>query len=128
MKIKTMTVVGFGFVLLLVLSWAAYGLVDSAARQLSQSFEQVEQSVSSEKWDLARENLNLAHDQWETTKQWWSILLDHQEIDNIDISISRLEKYVETHGLSLSLGEVSTLKMLVEHISDKEKMNLKNVL
>jgi hypothetical protein len=41
--------------------------------------------------------------------------------------MSRLEQYVETKALSLSAGEVSTLKQLVEHIADKEKPTLHNV-
>ena len=124
---KSITVVGIGFALLLALSWGSYLYIESSAKNLSTKLESVEQLVTAQKWDVAQENLSLTKQNWDGTKTWWSVLLDHQEIDNIDISISRLDKYVETKGLSLSLGEVSTLKMLVEHISDKERLSMKNL-
>ena len=72
--------------------------------------------------------LNTTQQQWIKTQTRWTILLDHQEIDAIDISLKRLEKYVQTHNLSLSLAEISTVKQLVEQISNTEKFTLSNIL
>ncbi|SPF43843.1 conserved hypothetical protein [Candidatus Desulfosporosinus infrequens] len=90
--------------------------------------EIVEQSISTQKWKVAQKELNTAQIRWENNKTWWTVLLDHQEIDNIDLSMNRLEKYIATQDISLSLAEVTTLKLQVDHISDSEKPNLQNIL
>ena len=95
---------------------------------LGAQLEAVEQSISTQKWEVAQKELNTAQQRWDKNKTWWTVLLDHQEIDNIDLSMNRLEKYIETHDVSLSLGEVSVLKLQVDHISDAEKLNLQNIL
>ncbi len=125
---KTITALAIGFLLLVGFALGTYAYVNTSANDLVTSLETVEKSIADQKWDTAKENLKTAENKWDKTKVWWTILLDHQEIDNIDISINRLEKYVETHGTTLSLGEISALLMLVDHISEKEAPSLKNIL
>ena len=115
-------------VLLLGGSWTTYRYIQTTTLALGTQLETVEQSISTQKWEAAQKELNTALQRWDKNKTWWTILLDHQEIDNIDMSMNRLEKYIETQDISLSLGEVSTLKLQVDHISDTEKLNLQNIL
>lgn len=117
-----------GLVLLVGLSMGAYKYIHDSAQSMVGQLDQVEVAIEKGTWDRAKVQLEQAHTSWDKTKYWWTILLDHQEIDNIDVSISRLQRYVDTHGLSLSLGELSALKMLVDHIADKEALNLRNIL
>lgn len=115
-------------VLLLGGSLTTYRYLQTTALTLGAQLEAVEQSISTQKWEGAQKELNTAQQRWDKSKTWWTIFLDHQEIDNIDISMNRLEKYIETHDVSLSLGEVSAVKLQVDHISDTEKLNLQNIL
>lgn len=115
-------------VLLLGGSLTTYRYLQTTTLTLGAQLEAVEQSISTQKWEVAQKELSTAQQRWDTNKTWWTVLLDHQEIDNIDISMNRLEKYIETHDVSLSLGEVSALKLHVDHIFDTEKLNLRNIL
>ena len=88
----------------------------------------VEQSISTQLWDAAQMELNITQQDWDKSKTWWTILLDHQEIDMIDLSLKRLDKYIITQNLPLSLGEVAALELLINHIADTEQLNLRNIL
>lgn len=88
----------------------------------------VEQSLSNRNWDLARNHLMTAQHNWEKSSHWWSILIDHQAIDAIDLSINRLEKFIETKNFSLSVVEASALKLRFKYIYESEKLSLKNIL
>jgi len=114
--------------LLLGGSWTTYRYLQTTSLALGTQLEIVEQSISTQKWKVAQKELNTAQIRWENNKTWWTVLLDHQEIDNIDLSMNRLEKYIATQDISLSLAEVTTLKLQVDHISDSEKPNLQNIL
>lgn len=125
---RTITTVTICFVLLIVLSLGSYRLIESTSNTLSTQLEKVENSINQQKWERAKQEMNLTQATWDKTKNWWTILLDHQEIDNIDVSINRLGKYVDLRRNALSLGEVSALKLYVGHIADTEVFNLKNIL
>ncbi|MDI6813588.1 MAG: DUF4363 family protein [Desulfitobacteriaceae bacterium] len=125
---RVVTTVITGLVLLVGLSLGVYKYVHDSSQTMVGQLEQVETMIQNAKWDGAKVQLEQTKVSWDQTKYWWTILLDHQELDNIDLSMSRLQRYVDTQGLSLSLGELSALKMLVDHISDKEAFNLRNIL
>ena len=115
-------------VLLLGGSLTTYIYLQSTAQTLTTQLENIEQSISVQNWPDSEMKLNTTQHQWIKTQTRWTILLDHQEIDAIDISLKRLEKYVQTHNLSLSLAEISTVKQLVEQISNTERFTLSNIL
>ncbi|HEX3015883.1 MAG TPA: DUF4363 family protein [Desulfobacteria bacterium] len=125
---RTITVTLLGFALLVGISLGANSYLNSSAQHLSRYLANTEKSIQADKWSSATNDLNKMQIAWRDTKYWWSILLDHQEIDNIEISLNRLDEYIKTKGMSLSLGELSALQMLIEHISDKETPSLRNIL
>ena len=57
-----------------------------------------------------------------------AIILDHQEIDNIEFSLAKIKEYVASRDLPLALGQLSELKLMIEHIPRKEAVNLENIL
>jgi len=126
--LRTVSTIVIIVVLLLGGSLTTSRYLQTTTLTLGAQLEAVEQSISTQKWEVAQKELNTAQQRWDKNKTWWTVILDHQETDNIDISLNRLEKYIETHDVSLSLGEVAALKIQVDHISDTEKLNLRNIL
>jgi hypothetical protein len=115
-------------VLLLGGSLTSYQYLQKTSQTLGSQLRTVEKSISAQQWEAAHKEWSTAQQGWDKNKTWWTILLDHQEIDKIDISLNRLEKYIETHNVSLSLGEVSSLRLQVDHISNTEQLTLQNIL
>jgi len=115
-------------VILLGGSLISYQYIQSSTHAFRVPLEAVEQSISTQKWEVAEKELHTAQLRWDKNKTLWTVILDHQETDTIDISIKRLEKYIAAQDVSLALGEVSALILLVDHISDTAKFNLRNIL
>jgi len=126
--LRTLITIGIIVVLLLGGSLTSYQYIETSTLALGAPIDAVEQCISTQKWQAAQNELDTAQQRWDKNKDWWTVLLDHQDIDTIDISIKRLEKYIEAQDVSLSMGEVSTLKLLVDHIFDTEKFNFQNIL
>ncbi|KUO72868.1 MAG: hypothetical protein APF81_26695 [Desulfosporosinus sp. BRH_c37] len=114
-------------IILLGGSLASYRYVETNTQIMGALLESVEASITVQKWEGAQAELNIAEQNWNNDNKWWSIILDHQEIDNININMKRLEKYLGVQDVSQSLGEVTTLKLLFEHIFDTELFTLKNI-
>lgn len=125
---RTIYIIVIIIILLLGGSLSSYRYLQATTQTLGAQLEAVEQSISTEKWEVAQKELNTTQERWDKNKAWWTVLLDHEEIDTIDIGINRLDKFIKTQNITLSLGEVSALKLRLDHIADTEKLNLKNIL
>lgn len=125
---RTLAVVLITSFILIGFAMASNKFIQDSSRAMVSEMEKVESSLKNADWNKAYQELGTTTVKWEKTKYWWSILLHHQEIDNIDLSLERLSKYVETKGTSLSLAELAALKKLFDHIADTEALTLRNVL
>jgi len=108
-------------------SFVSYRSVETATQTMGALLESVETSITAQQWEGAQEELKTAQQHWSHDNTWWSIILDHQEIDDININMKRLEKYISIQDFSQSLGEVTTLRLLFEHISNTEMFTLENI-
>ncbi len=124
------TYITIGVIVLLLGAGSYWGshYINQSSGSLVQKLDSVEELIHGEKWDEAQQEMAGMEKEWEGTKKWWSVLLHHQEIDNIDISLKRVEKYVIGKNPILGLGELSALRLLVNHISDTETLSLQNIL
>lgn len=125
---RTLTTIFTIVILLAGGSFISHKYIQTTTLSLASQLETVEQSISSQDWKNARTELDTTNERWDKNKAWWTILLNHKEIDTIDLGMKRLEKYMSTENKSLSLGEVSVLKLLFDHIADSDLLNLRNIL
>lgn len=117
-------------VLLIIIVFGAVTLrfYNNSSEQISIKIEDVCDSINSGKWDEARKQISDIEKTWEKTEKTWDMLVDHFEIDNIEMSLKKSKQYIETKDAALSLGELETLKFMVEHIYKKEAFELGNIL
>lgn len=109
-------------------SLLSHKYIQTSTHSLLTQLETVQQSITDRKWQNAQTVLDSTYESWDKNKTWWSILLNHDEIDGIDVTMERLEKYMTTENKSLSLGEVSTLILLFDHIVDTDQLTVRNIL
>lgn len=125
---RTLPTIFIIMALLLGGSFASYQYIQSTTQSIDSQLASVEQTISTQQWDTAQKELNITQQHWNKSKTWWTILLDHQEIDKIDLSLKRLDKYIVSRNFPLSLAEVSVLELLINNILNTEKLNLRNIL
>ena len=102
--------------------------LDRTSKEMESQISAIESAAKAGNWADAKEELNIFESRWSKTRKTWSALLDHFEMDNIDTTISRLSKYIESGDIPLSLGEASLLRQYVKHIPEKESFRLSNIL
>jgi len=100
----------------------------NSSHQISEMIEGVSDSINSGQWDKAKKQVDDIEKTWSKTERIWAMLIDHFEIDNIEMSLKKSKKYIENKDTSLSLAELETLKLMVEHIYKKEAFELNNIL
>ncbi len=117
-------------ILILILfggAWVNYSLQETSL-VLSRQIERVSQEIRQEEWETAQKHSHALEKSLDEKTRWWPIILDHQEIDNIEFSLAKVKEYVANRDLPLALGQLSELKLMIEHIPRKEAVNLENIL
>jgi len=101
--------------------------LDKSAGVLELSIVSAGKSVTDKQWTSAEKQLEEFSKNWENTKYFWSMLVDHFEIDNIEDSYNKTKMYVESEDYSSSLAELETLRHYIRHIPEKEGFTLENI-
>lgn len=114
-------------VLIISLSVFALSILKKDSYRLERSISQIVNSAEEENWDKAKNELKQINLAWNEVKGTWAALIDHQEIDNIDVTLSRLQMLIESKDASASLSEAAALKKFINHIPDKERLSIANV-
>lgn len=115
-------------VLIIFVDIASYNYLYSSSNNMEKKLETIEQNIKSEKWMNAKANADDLEKTWGKVSSKWAILIEHREIDDIDMSLSKLKSFIDTKDKDLSLSELKTLKELYSHIPSNEKLTLENIL
>lgn len=115
------TIIFIGFAI-----WTQHTLA-SSAQTLEQTLNSLESAIKGDNWETANEQLEYFNQLWEKTKNLWQIFIDHEEIDNIDVTLARVKQLVSTKEKADSLSEISVLKLFIVHIPQKESLCLVNM-
>lgn len=101
--------------------------IDAESQRLYDNLSTLEKDIENQNWEDALKKLEEFHVKWDKTSSFWSMLIDHYEIDNIELLLSQLASYVKTKDRSEALSQMSSLKTLIMHIPDKESFKLQNI-
>ncbi len=65
---------------------------------------------------------------WQSLEKKWSTIIVHNELDLIQLSLIGMKTYIDENKYSESMEELEKSSFLLEHIQDKEKLELRNVI
>lgn len=125
--IKTLALPAILLILVIGTSMFTLSILSKNALDLEQQINEIESYTVNKDWSSAEESLSIIEENWNKVEKTWAVLLDHMEIDNIDISLIKMAEYIKTKDSALALAEISALKQYVKHIPEKESFNLKNL-
>ena len=107
-------------------AWFNHSL-QTSSDDLTRQIQLVSSTIRQQDWETAVKHSEKLEKLWEQKAKWWPVFLDHQEMDNIEFSLARVKEYVTSQDDALSLGQLSELNLMIEHIPRKESVNLENI-
>lgn len=87
----------------------------------------LEKHIDSENWEQTNSNFKAFKDSWTKVDPKWSMLIDHYEIDYINMNMGELEAFIKNKDKTNSLAKMNSLQLLIKHIPEKEYVNLENI-
>lgn len=124
------TTVALVVIIISIFLWANFcdSLLTQTSKEIDTAAASLEQLVKDEKWAEADKLLSDMQEKWSKTEPKWAMLIDHFEIDNIDNSMTRMSKYIESKSSDDSLAELGALRKYIQHIPVKNGLSIKNLL
>lgn len=113
--------------LVLVVSFIIPYKLDVSAGEILAGFSELEEAINQGNWEEAGAGIDMAKKLWNKDKGWWAVVIDHQEIDHIDMAFVRTKQYISKQDRAMAAGEMAVLRHMLEHIPQKEQVNLKNI-
>lgn len=115
------------FVLFLGLAWWNTSYLTKTSEQLTSQAANIWKIVSDEKWEEADAEVLQVRRLWGRHKKTWLTLLDHDDIDKIDITLYRLNEMVRCREKEQALSDLAEFRFYVQDIVDKENLSLANI-
>lgn len=70
---------------------------------------------------------NNVNKKWQEISKIWSIIIVHQEIDNLEQAFTRAKSSIENGDLDEAIPEIEEAIFFTNHVRDRERLTLKNI-
>lgn len=125
---KQIIIIGVTTILFIIFALYINLYLEKTSGEITKHIANIESYSKTGNWPSVKNELLLSDAYWSKTQDKWAMLIEHEEIDKIDSSFSKISKYIEEKNTNDLLAENSNLKLLIEHIPEMYKLNIKNVL
>ncbi len=75
-----------------------------------------------------KEEMEKVEKSWSKTSEIWSVIVIHQEIDNIEQALIKSKSMINDGNIEEAIPEIETAIFFVEHVEQNERVKLKNIL
>ena len=79
-------------------------------------------------WEKTKRKSEEIYREWGDISKTWSVIVLHEELDLIENSLIRMNSNVEMKEFKRAEEELDISIFLLDHILEKEKLSIKNIL
>ncbi len=101
--------------------------LDETAGGLAALLQRVERALVSEDWGECEQAFSAFERRWRVVRRNWGVVVDHMEIDNVDMRVARLKVFIQEREADEALAECSEALLLIRHIPERERLNWRNI-
>lgn len=126
---KTLVISIAGFLIIIVLSIFIQKYLEKSSEILVEKIDELMEVVEDDQINESIEIREKVQEKWDGTKKKWAALIDHQEIDNIEETMHRIEMLIGDPEEKVELlSELNRLSFYLKHIPERESFSLENVM
>lgn len=101
--------------------------LEKTSDELTAKLEELKNEIKGENFETADSISNEVLAKWQEIKHNWSMVVVHEELDNIELAILGVKGSIEAQNSEDGLVEIEKSMFLVSHIKEKEAFKIKNI-
>lgn len=126
---KTLIISLVGLFVVIILSIFIQKYLEKSSKVLIIEIDKLMEAVEADKINESVKLREQVQEKWDNTKKKWAALIDHEEIDNIEETMHRVEMLIGDPEEKVELlSELNRLSFYLEHIPEREAFSLENVM
>lgn len=126
---KTLITAISGYIFIIIFAIFIQGYLEKSSEKLVNKIDELMSLVDIDKVSESIEIRDELQQNWDKTKYKWAALIDHEEIDNIEETMHRVEMLIGDPEEKIELlSELNKLGFYLEHIPERESFSLENIL
>ena len=90
-------------------------------------FSEIEEDISKQNIEKAKKQINNIGGKWEEKQKKLAYYIEHDELEKVHTSIVTMKSFFKTKDFSAAMAELSEGKFILEHIQEKNSLNLQNI-
>ncbi|MFA9422577.1 MAG: DUF4363 family protein [Sedimentibacter sp.] len=110
-----------------VWAWFHFTSVEPVTNYYWEKLVDLSNLIYVEDWQKAECNMELYFEKWERTRNLWVYFINQSEIDNIDLSIRKLDSFIRNRDKNMAQAELEHLRVLFNIIKENECLSLENI-
>ncbi|SHJ78827.1 DUF4363 family protein [Tepidibacter formicigenes] len=115
-------------VILIIGAWFfTYKHIEDYSSDFIYSLDKISKNIKNSNWEDSYDEFLRMKKKWKRIKNTWDLLIDHQEVESINLIIEKINTYMELKNLDLTLNEITILKEVFRIIIEKESFKLTNI-
>lgn len=127
-SLKTLLILAAGLIIIFAGGTASHMYLARSAGILIESLDALWELVEAEDWERAKEKVQSIEEDWQSTKQVWAAIVNHQEIDQLELIVVRLRQQINNEDKHWARIELSLAKSILEHVYEKERLTWGNIM
>lgn len=100
---------------------------DELLNELENLKPKIEQAMETNETEEIKQISENITSMWEEINNTWALIVTHDELDLIELSLIGIEAAISVDELEDSIQELEKASFLVGHIKEKEALRLKNI-
>lgn len=125
--IRDLSIIGFIIGIVIVGHIYVQNMIKEESLETIGKLEEIKSQVQINDLQNAKSSIEDLYNSWKEKSDNWSVLADHQEVDNIEKSISFVKSSINAEDLNQIIPKIDESIYLISLIEDREKLNLKNI-
>lgn len=102
--------------------------LENVSDELNGLISKVEKQVQNEKWEDVEQSIKEMSESFNKVKKWLPCLVEHDIIDEINVTVAKVEQYALYKEVPELMAEITALKEQTEHIAKRERLIIENLL
>ena len=95
--------------------------------KISSVFSEMHEDLNQENDEKLKEKINEVIEIWEEESDKLSFYIEHEELEKVEMYIWEINSNIETKEYSMAMQSLDTCDFIINHIMDKNKLELKNI-
>lgn len=126
--IKYILGIAISFLLLFLFAYGIKHYLETSSDKMLEDIVKVEEKLLKNDFKSAEKIAEDIESKWQDIEVKWSFLVNHHELDHITTYLKNTIEFIKFQDISNSMANLQSLKHYIEHISNLEDVNLKNIL